>query len=47
MSIKLYDWDPRDPTRYDLVVNTGRMDMDTSVAVIVDACRIKTGHRVG
>jgi cytidylate kinase len=47
MSIKLYDWDPRDPTRYDLVVNTGRMDLDTAVAVIVNACQIKTGHRIG
>jgi cytidylate kinase len=47
MSIKLYDWDPRDPTRYDLVVNTGRMDLDTCAAIIVDACQIRTGHRIG
>jgi cytidylate kinase len=45
MSIELYGWDPRDPTRYDLVVNTGRMDLDTCVEVIVAACRIKTGSR--
>jgi cytidylate kinase len=47
MSIKLYDWDPRDPTRYDLVVNTGRMDLDTCVEIIVTANRIKVGRRVG
>ena len=47
MSIKLYDCDPRDPTRYDLVVNTGRMDLDTCAAIIVDACQIRTGHRMG
>ena len=45
MSIKLYGWDPRDPARYDLVVNTGRMDPDTCVDIIVNACRSKTAHR--
>ena len=43
MSIKLYGWDPRDPTRYDLVVNTGRMDLDTCVEIIVDACADQDG----
>lgn len=47
MSQKLYDWDPRDPTRYDLVVNTGRMDLDSCVKIIVAAKQIKAGHRVG
>lgn len=47
MSIKLYEWDPRDPTRYDLVVNSGRLDLDTCAEIIVTACRIKTGRRVG
>ena len=46
MSIKLYGWDPRDPARYDLVVNTGRMDLDTCVEIIVNACRSKTARRV-
>ena len=39
MSIELYGWDPRDPPRYDLVVNTGRMDLDTCVEIIVQATR--------
>jgi cytidylate kinase len=43
MSIELYGWDPRDPTRYDLMVNTGLMDLDTCVALIVHAARVKTG----
>jgi cytidylate kinase len=44
MSIRLYGWDPRDTTRYDLVVNTGTMDLDTCVDIIVQAVRIKAGH---
>ena len=31
MSIELYGWDPRESTRYDLLVNTGLMDLDTCV----------------
>jgi cytidylate kinase len=46
MSLRLYGWDPRDPERYDLVVNTGTMDLDTCVEIIVQAARIKAGmHR--
>lgn len=45
MSIELYGWDPREPTRYDLVVNTGRMDLETCVEIIVEACRVKVGRR--
>ena len=41
MSIELYGWDPRDPLRYDLVLNTGRMDVETCVEIIVEATRIK------
>jgi len=44
MSIELYGWDPRDPTRYDLVVNTGRMDLDTCVDIIAQAYRAKHGR---
>lgn len=44
MSRELYGWDPRDPTRYDLVVNTGRMDLEACVGIIVEACRIKVGR---
>jgi cytidylate kinase len=44
MSIQLYGWDPREPTRYDLVVNTGSMDLDTCVEVIVQASRAKAAR---
>ena len=44
MSIELYGWDPRDPTRYDLVVNTGRMDLDACVDIIAQAYRAKLAH---
>jgi cytidylate kinase len=47
MSLELYGWDPRDPTRYDLVVNTGRLDLDACVEIITQAWRIKTGRRAG
>jgi cytidylate kinase len=43
MSLQLYGWDPRDAERYDLVVNTGTMDLDTCVDIIVQAARIKAG----
>jgi cytidylate kinase len=42
MSIQLYGWDPRDPTRYDLVLNTGTLDVDVCVDIIVHACQVKT-----
>jgi cytidylate kinase len=45
MSIELYGWDPRETTRYDLVVNTGSMDLDTCVDIIVAAARVKAGLR--
>src|SRR3954453_20750341 len=41
MSLQFYHWDPRETDRYDLVVNTGTMDLDTCVDVIVAAARIK------
>jgi cytidylate kinase len=47
MSIELYGWDPRDPTRYDLVLNTGRMDLEPCVEIIVQAWRIKIGRMAG
>lgn len=43
MSIELYGWDPREPARYDLTVNTGHMDLDTCVDIIVAAARVKAG----
>jgi cytidylate kinase len=45
ISIELYGWDPRETTRYDLMVNTGTMDLDTCVDIIVQAARIKAGLR--
>jgi cytidylate kinase len=47
MSIELYGWDPRDATRYDLVVNTGRLDLDACVEIIAQACRTKLGPAPG
>ena len=41
MSLQFYHWDPRETDRYDLVVNTGTMDLDTCVHIIVAAARIK------
>jgi cytidylate kinase len=43
MSLELYGWDPRETDRYDLVVNTGTMDLDVCVDVIVHAARAKAG----
>ena len=43
MSISLYGWDPREATRYDLLVNTGVLDLDTCVDIIVQAARVKAG----
>jgi cytidylate kinase len=41
MSIRLYGWDPREPTRYDLVLNTGTRSPDACVDIIVHASRAK------
>ena len=43
MSIQLYGWDPRDPTRYHLTVNTGLLDLDSCVDIIVHAARVRAG----
>jgi cytidylate kinase len=43
MSIELYGWDPRETERYDLVVNTGTMDLDTCINIIVQAARVRAG----
>ena len=45
MSLQLYGWDPRDPTRYHLVVNTGLLDLDTCVDILVHAARVRAGLR--
>jgi cytidylate kinase len=43
MSLQLYGWDPRELERYDVVVNTGTMSLDTCVGIIVQAARVKAG----
>jgi cytidylate kinase len=43
MSLQLYGWDPRAAERYDMVVNTGTMDLDSCVEIIAAAARIKAG----
>lgn len=45
ISIELYGWDPREPTRYDLVVNTGTMSLAACVDIIVEAARLKVAAR--
>jgi cytidylate kinase len=45
MSLQFYGWDPRVADRYDLVVNTGTMDLDTCAEIIVQAARVKAGLR--
>jgi cytidylate kinase/MFS family permease len=39
MSQKLYHWDPRDPSRYDLVINTSHIDIPETIDIIVTAGR--------
>lgn len=41
MSMRLYNWDPRGNEHYDLVVNTGRMSLDSAVDIIVAAAKSK------
>ncbi len=44
MSIRLYGWDPRDPTRYDLVLNPGTLGVDACADIIVHAVRVKAAR---
>jgi len=44
MSIQLYGWDPREPARYDLVLNTGTLDPDACADIIVHAGRTKAAQ---
>lgn len=41
MSLDLYGWDPREVDHYDMVLNTGLLDLDTCVAIVVAAARLK------
>jgi cytidylate kinase len=45
ISIELYGWDAHELDRYDLVVNTGILDLDTCTDIIVQAARIKAGRQ--
>lgn len=40
MSRVLYGWDPSQPDRYDMVVNTSRIPVPAAVAAIVDAIEV-------
>jgi cytidylate kinase len=39
ISQHFYHWDPRDPSRYDLVISTSRLDIPTAVEIILTASR--------
>jgi hypothetical protein len=43
MPVQRYGWDPRDPTRYDLVLNTGTLGTHACVD-IVHAGRVKAAR---
>lgn len=45
MSIQLYGWDPREPARYDLVLNTGTLGAAACADIIVHAHRTKAARR--
>ena len=47
LSERLYHWNPMDIDRYDLVLNTGAMDLDTAADVIVAAYRAKSARVLG
>jgi hypothetical protein len=44
MSERFYYWNPMSIDRYDLVVNTGLLALDTAVDVIVAAYRAKAAR---
>jgi cytidylate kinase len=46
MSERFYYWNPMSVDRYDLVVNTGMLDLDTAVDVIVAAYRAKAARAI-
>ena len=46
MSIRFYGWDPRDATRYDLVLNTGTLSPEACVDIIVHAGRVKAARTI-
>jgi cytidylate kinase len=46
MSERFYYWNPMSIDRYDLVINTGVLDVDTAVDVIVAAYRVKAARAI-
>ena len=42
MSLTFYGWDPREADRYDLVLNTSRIDLDRVVDAILAAVEART-----
>jgi cytidylate kinase len=46
MSERFYYWNPMSIDRYDLVVNTGVMDLDTAVDVIIAAYRANAARAI-
>lgn len=42
MSLRLHNWDPRTNDRFDLVVNTGAMDLDRAAELVVAAYHLLT-----
>ena len=44
LSERLYHWNPMDLDRYDLVLNTGALDLETAADVIVAAYRAKSAR---
>lgn len=43
MALRMHNWDPRSTDRFDLVINTGNLSEQTTVAIIVASYRIKAG----
>jgi cytidylate kinase len=46
MSERFYYWNPMSIDRYDLVINTGMLDLDTAVDVIVAAYQAKAERAI-
>ena len=46
MSERFYYWNPMSIDRYDLVINTGVLDLDTAVDVIVAAYQAKAARTI-
>lgn len=41
MALRLFGWDPREPHHFDLILDTGRLSIDTVVDLIVAAARAR------